>query len=147
MVGKLTEEQLQTLEATHKKIVVVDWSGHEIGLRRATRDECHAYRVKLESPETKADANEQLCQQLIVALDGSADANAARVIFTGSLLVEFPMLPYSPKMRLALALVMGAVEAEDAADLGKGVTLRPSPPKPTPEGSPSGSATAPAASN
>ena len=128
---KLIEEQLEALRVTHKKIAIVDWNGHELVLRRPTRDECHAYRVALEHPETKADANEQICQRILVAFDTNTDANAARVTFTGSFLVEHPMFSSSGKIKVALAALMGLVEEDDLADLGKGVSVRPLLPRPT----------------
>jgi hypothetical protein len=144
---KLTDEQLQALETAHKKIAIVDWNGHAIVFRRPTRDECHAYRAALEHPETKADAAEQLCQRAIVAFDGDQNANSARTYFTSTFLVEHPMFASTAKAKIALGALMGLVEEEDLADLGKGVSVRPSPRKPTPEVSPSGSRTAPAASS
>lgn len=144
---RLTEEQLAALQVTHKKIATIDWSAHVLVFRRPNRDECHGYRVKLEHPETKADANEQLLQQLIVAFDAEQDANKARVYFTTVFLEEHPMFGSTPRVRLALGALMGMFEDEDLADLGKGVTIRPSPPPRTPPASPTGSATAPAASS
>ena len=43
------------------------------------------------------------------------------------------MIASAPKIKAALAILMGLVEEEDLADLGKGVSVRPSPPKPTPK--------------
>jgi hypothetical protein len=142
--ARLTEEQLEALRATHKKIGIVDWSGHQLVFRRPSRDECHTYRVALEHPEMKADAMERLCQMTILALDGVQDATAARVTFTGTLLVEHPMLASTTKVRAALGALSGLVEEEDAADLGKGVSVRGPTWKPSREGSPSGSPTSPA---
>ena len=131
-MARLNEDQLEALERGHKKIAAVVWNDHEIVFRRPTRDECHAYRVALESPDAKADANEQLCQRALVAFDGEINATTARTAFTGSFLVETPMFASSAKVKIALAALMGLVEEEDLADLGKGVTVRPSPPPRTP---------------
>jgi hypothetical protein len=142
MADKLTEEQLEQLRIAHKKIAIVDWNGHALVFRRPTRDECHAYRVALESADAKADAAEQLCQRILVAFDADTNPTSSRVSFTTGLLVEFPMLASTPKIKIALGALMGLVEEEDLADLGKGVSVRPSPPKPTLEASPNGSPTA-----
>jgi len=129
MADKLSDEQLQALEVAHAKIAVIEWNGHTIVLRRPTRDECHAYRVALESAETKADANDQLCQRVIVAFDADASANSARTYFTGTFLVEQPMFSSTAKVKIALGAIMGLVEEEDLVDMGKGVSVRPSSPR------------------
>jgi hypothetical protein len=133
-VPKLTDEQLRELEARHRKIAVVDWNEHQMVYRRPTRAECHVYRVEQESPETKADANERLCQFTIVAFDGELDPNKARTRFTEEFLVEHPMFGSTARVKLALGALMGLVEEEDLADLGKGVTVRPAPRRPSPAG-------------
>lgn len=143
--SRLTEEQLETLRAANKKIAIVDWNGHQLVFRRPTRDECHAYRVAQESPDAKADAIEQLCQRTIVAFDTDTNANAARTTFTTVFLVESPMFASTSRAKVALGALMGLVEEEDLADMGKGVSVRPAPPTRTPEVSPNGSATAPSA--
>ena len=124
----LSDADLDALRARHGKIAIVEWNGYAIVLRRPTRDECRAYRVALEQAETKVDANEQLCQRTIVALDAELDANKARTTFTGTLLEDCPMFGSIPRVKLALAALMGLVEDEDLADLGKGVSIRPLPP-------------------
>ena len=139
---KLNDEQLQALEVAHKKIAIVDWNGHQLVFRRPTRDECHAYRVAQESPHEKADANERLCQFTIVAFDTDANVTGARTAFL-AFLVEAPMFGNTARVKLALAALMGLVEEEDLADMGKGVSVRPAPPTRTPEASPNGSATVP----
>jgi hypothetical protein len=141
-----TEEQLAELEARHKKIAIVRWNEHAIVFRRPTRDECRLYRIAQEEPASKADALEQVCQRTIVAFDDDLDPNRARERFTGTFLVEHPMFSVTTKVKSALGALMGLVEDEDMLDLGKGVTLRPAPRKPSPEGSRSGSATSPGAS-
>ena len=142
MAERLTEEQLEALRATHKKIAIVDWNGHQLVFRRPTRDECHAYRVAQETPHEKADANERLCQFTIVAFDAATDVTGARTAFL-AFLTESPMFGNTARVKLALAALMGLVEEEDLADMGKGVSVRPAPPTRTPEVSPNGSATAP----
>lgn len=141
------EELLQALEVAHKKIALVTWNAHEFVFARPGRDVCHDYRVAQENPVTKADANEQACQRMIVAFDGDTDRNRARTRFTEVFLVEQPMFASSPKVKIALAALMGLVEEEDYADLGKGVSVRPLRRTPTPAASPSGSPTAPAAAS
>jgi hypothetical protein len=129
----LTDEQLQALEVAHKKIAIVEWNGHVIVFARPGRDVCHEYRVALESPATKADANEQACQRMIVAFDGETDRNRARVRFTEIFLVEQPMFGSTTKVKIALGALMGLVEEEDLVDMGKGVSVRPAPRTPMPE--------------
>lgn len=133
MPEKLSEAQLEELRVKYKKIVEVDWNGHTVVFCRPSRDECRDYRVALESPTTKADAADQLCQRTIVAFDAETDRNKARVTFTGTFLEEVPMFGSTAKVKIALGALMGLVEEEDLADLGKGVRLRPSPPRRTPE--------------
>ena len=142
--NRLTEEQLEALRAANTKIAIVDWNGHQLVFRRPTRDECHAYRVAQESPHEKADANERLCQFTIVAFDTDANVTGARTAFL-AFLVEAPMFGNTARVKLALAALMGLVEEEDLADMGKGVSVRPAPPTRTPEASPNGSPTAAAA--
>src|SRR5262245_58053165 len=100
--AKLTEEQLEELRVKHKKIAIVDWNDHTIVFRRPTRDECHGYRVAQEQAQTKADANEQLCQRTIVAFDADANPNSARTYFTGTFLEETPMFGSTMKVKMAL---------------------------------------------
>lgn len=145
MTDRLTEEQLEELRVRHKKIAVVEWNEHMLVFRRPTREECHTYRVAQESAHEKADANERLCQFTIIAFDAEQDVNRARTYFTNEFLLDQPMFASTAKAKVALGALMGLVEEEDLADLGKGVSVRPSPQKPTREASPNGSLTAPAA--
>jgi hypothetical protein len=133
MVAKLTEEQFAALETQHKKIAEVEWNGHTLVFRRPTREECRQYRVALEDPVSKADANEHLLQQTIVAFDDETNPTAARMRYNPGFLDEHPMFSIAAKVKLALAALMGIVETEDAADLGKGVTVRPRTPSGTPQ--------------
>lgn len=128
------EAWLEELRVKHKKIAIVEWNEHEIVFARPGRDVCHEYRVALENPVTKADAAEQACQRMIVAFDGDDDRNRARTRFTDAFLVEQPMFGSTLKVKIALGALMGLVEDEDLADLGKGVSVRPSPRTPTPPG-------------
>ena len=130
---KLTEAQLEELRVAHKKIGIVEWNDHVLVFRRPNRDECHAYRVKLEHPETKADANDQLCQATICAFDADTNVNSARTYFTDTFLKEeSPMFGSTAKCKIVMGALMGLVEEEDLADLGKGVSIRPSPRPATP---------------
>jgi hypothetical protein len=146
MAERLSEDALAALERTHKKIAIVDWQEHQLVFRRPTRDECHAYRVKQEQPETKADALEQHLQQTIVSFDGEGTPLAARTGFL-AFLDENPMFASSARGKAVFASLSGLVELEDAADLGKGLSVRPAPRKPMHADSPSGSATAPGGPN
>jgi hypothetical protein len=123
----LSEEKLAELGQQHKKVIAIDWDGHQVVLRRPTRDECRAYRVALETPSTKADAADQLCQQTIVAFDGETQVTPARVAFTSSFLVEYPMFTSTRRAQAAIAVLAGIVESEDAADLGKALRVWPAP--------------------
>jgi hypothetical protein len=139
---RLSEDQLDGLRATYKKIAIIEFNDHVLVFRRPTRDECHAYRVKTQSPETKADANEQLCQSLIVAFDTDTNVVSARTHFTTVFLEEVPMFAAGPKVWAALGALMGLVEEEDQVDMGKGVTIKPLPRPRTPKDSQTGSPTA-----
>lgn len=130
---QLTEAQLEELRVAHKKIGIVEWNDHVLVFRRPSRDECREYRVALEHPSTKADANEMVCQRTIVAFDLDTNPNTARPTFTDTFLKEeSPMFCSTPKCKLVLGALMGLVEEEDLADMGKGVSLRPSPRPRTP---------------
>jgi len=120
-----TERRLAALEAQHKKIAEVEWNGHRLVFRRPTREECRQYRVALEDPVSKADANEHILQQTIVAFDDETNATAARMRYNPGFLDEHPMFASTAKVKLALGAMMGLVEEADLVDLGKGVTVRP----------------------
>ena len=136
----LTEPQLAELESKHGKIAIVSYSGHDIVFRRPSRDIAKDYRRKRESADLRADSMEQFAQAVIVAFNDINDPTAARIMFTGTFLEKYPLAISHPKFITALSALSGLVENEDAADLGKGVIVRPASPRTTQEGSPSGSA-------
>lgn len=130
----LDDAQIEQLRVTGKygKIGVVEYSGHQIVFRRPTRDQCREYRRQLGSPAEKHEAMEHLAQSMLVAFDGQTDANAARTTYTSMFLEAFPLFVNHPKVLNVISALAGLVEEEDAADLGKGASVRTGPPKSTP---------------
>ena len=143
----LTEENLETLTLRHGKIGRVEFAGHEIVFRRPTRDDCREYRRMQASPAEKHDAIERLAQVTLVAFDGDLDVNRARTFYTATFLEEYPLFSSNPRVMNLLSVLSGVVEEEDAADLGKGASVRSAHPKPTQTASPNGSPIAPAAAS
>jgi hypothetical protein len=136
----LDDEQIEAVRTRcGGKVGVIEWSGHQILFRRPSRDQVHSYRAEQDSAAEKPGAVDKLAQAMIVAFDGETDPTRARVAFTGSFLEEFPMFTSSAKCRAVMNLLSGLVESEDAADLGKGVSVRSAPPARTPKASESGS--------
>jgi hypothetical protein len=139
----LSEDQLEALRSQFTKIGVVDYNGHQIVFRRPTRDHCREYRRMRESPAEKHEATERLAQVALVAFDGETDVNRARTTYTNVFLDEYPLFASVPKVMAVLSVLTGMVEEEDAADLGKGASVRSVRPRSTPAASPNGSGTAP----
>jgi hypothetical protein len=140
-MGSLTETELEQLKARHGKIGVRDWDGHQIVFRKATRAEVREYRRKQDSPHEKADAMDQLAQATIVAFDGQTDPNAARTVFTGVFLEQYPAFCSNTATVNVLSYLTGIVEEEGAGEMGKGASVRSAAPKPTPTASPNGHVT------
>lgn len=115
-MGILSDEQLQALNAAHKKVRVLAWDEHEIVLRRATRDEVRLYRERGEELQTKTDRVDQLAQTLIVAFDGETDPTKARVAFTSAFLEEYPGFTSAHWVAAVVSYLCGMVEEKDAAD-------------------------------
>lgn len=128
------ETTLDTLERQFGKVGAITFSGHTIYFRRPTRDEAREYRRMQSSTSEAPDASERLAQVTIVGFDTTTDPNAARVMFTGSFLVQYPLAVASPRFASLLAALAGLAEDEDCYDLGKGVRLRGIPPRPSPKG-------------
>ena len=140
----LNEEQIEALRAQYSKVGVVDYNGHQLVFRKPTRDEFREYRRMQSAPNEKGDSIESLCQKILCAFDGETNAIAARTHYTGVFLVEYPGFTNVQGVIALVSALSGLVEEEDAADLGKGVSFRSERLKRLREGSPNGSATAPA---
>lgn len=134
----LTEARLDELRSKHGKIGVVDFNGHVLVFRRPSRENIRDYRRKQDSASEKMDALDQLAQITILAFDDTDDPNGARRLFTDVFLEEFPGATSHKRFVLCLSALGGMVEDEDAADLGKGVSVRDSRPARTPTASPIG---------
>lgn len=128
----LDEAKLDELQRQYGKIGTVEFSGHVVVFRKPSRTDVREYRRMQGSDAERPDAMDRLAQATIVAFDDVTDPNAARTLFTGSFLVEFPMAVSHGRFAACLSVLAGLVEAEDAEDLGKGVTVRSSRPKPSP---------------
>lgn len=143
----LTEDQVEGLRVqVGGKVAVVDFSGHQLVFKRATREAAREYRRKRESPVEAPDALDQLAQATLVAFDGETTGEKARLMFL-SFLTEYPNFCNTPKALTALSSMVGLLEAEDEVDLGKGVVVRSGPPKRTPTDSPNGSVASSEAKN
>lgn len=135
----LTNDQIEALRVSSGgKVAVVDFSGHQLVFKRASREAAREYRRKRENPAESPDALDQLAQATLVAFDGETMGEKARLMFL-AFLNEYPNFGNTAKALSALASMVGLMEAEDEADMGKGVSVRSAPPKPTPKDSPTGS--------
>ena len=137
-MAKLTDVELEALTARYGKIGTRDWDGHQLVFRKATRAEVREYRRKQDSAVEKPDAMDQLAQATIVAFDGNADPNAARTLFTGTFLEQYPAFCSNTVTINILSYLTGIVEEEASTEMGKGGSVRSSTQKSTPQASPNG---------
>ena len=96
------------------------------------------YRRKQDNTVEKPDAMDQLAQATIVAFDGNADPNAARTVFTGVFLEQYPAFCSNTVTINILSYLTGIVEEEASTEMGKGGSVRSSTQKSTPQASPNG---------
>lgn len=127
------EAWLDAAQKQYGRIGTVEFSGNTIVFRKPTRLEVRDYRRMLDTPAERPDALDSLAQKTILAFNDLTEPNAARVVFTGSFLESYPLAMGNDKFKALLGVLSGLVEDEDAADLGKGVTVRPAPLKPSPK--------------
>ncbi len=120
----LPESRLEELRLKHGKIGVVTFNTHTVVFKRPTRDITREYRRMRDSPAEKADAMDRLAQITIIAFDLQDEPNAARVTFTDSFLVDYPMATSNPKFINVLSALSGLVEEEDYQDMGEGASVR-----------------------
>ena len=133
-MAKLTDVELEQLTARYGKIGTRDWDGHQLVFRKATRAEVREYRRKQDSAVEKPDAMDQLAQATIVAFDGQQDPNAARTMFTGVFLEQYPAFCSNTVTINILSYLTGIVEEEASTEMGKGGSVRSSTQKNTPSG-------------
>lgn len=126
------EAKIESIRARLGIIGVVEYNGHTIVFRKPSRENVRDYRRKRESESERADAMEQLAQVTVVAFDDIDDPNAARTRFTGEFLERYPMAISNAKFASCLSALAGLIEVEDHQDLGKGVSVKSGPPKPSP---------------
>ena len=119
------------------KVGVVEWQGHQIVLRKPTRDDVRDFRRKGEDDPDRVD---QLTQVMLVAFDGEVDLVAAKEKYL-AFLSECPMFTDTPKCRAAVNVLGGIVEVEDSETLGKFVRVLNGRPRSIAKGSPTGSDT------
>jgi hypothetical protein len=136
----LSEAQLEELRVKYAKIGVVEFNGHTLVFRKPSREHVREYRRKKDSDAEKMDAMDQLAQATILAFDAETDPNKARTTFTGQFLDDYPLAISNPKFVALLSALAGLIEEEDAADLGKGVSVRGARQSTSPTASPNGSA-------
>ncbi len=137
-VVMLDEAGIKALEKTHKKVGVIDWDGHQLVFRRPSRVDTREYNRKQDSPAEKPDALDQLAQVTLVAFDGETDPIRARTLFN-VFLDDYPMFCNAPRVANLMGALGGAMEAEEAKALGKGVAIWPGTHPPTQTVSPNGS--------
>ena len=77
-IQRIGEQHLAELEAKYKRIKVVEYNGHTLIFRAPTRAEAKQHAAKLENPQSKTDADEQLAQATVIHVDGEEDQKAAR---------------------------------------------------------------------
>lgn len=126
----LTEEQLEAFRARYGKIGIVDYGGHRLVFRKPSRIDVRDYRRKMDSPQEKPDGLDQLANIMICAFDEEQEPQAARAHFL-SFLDEYPLFTSSGKALTVLNILSGLVEQEEVGDLGKGVSVRSAPRRPT----------------
>jgi hypothetical protein len=128
---KLKDDQLEQLRlACGGKIGVLDFDDHELVFKRPTRMDIHEYRRKEDTSE-KADRLDQLSQVMLAAFDGETDTVRARQLY-GLFLDEYPAFTSVAKVNNTLLTLAGMIEEEYYNILGKGVSIRNSPPKTSP---------------
>lgn len=138
----LTEEQLAELGKRHKKVIRLEWEGHELVFRRPTTDEWIAYTRARDASGNYA-AMRTNSQLTIVAYDGDMSPSA-RNSYTNVFLEEYPGFPNAPDAVLVWSVLAGTTREEELRHMGEACAAYPSRPKPTRSDSPNGSATAPA---
>lgn len=110
-MSRITEEHLAELQKQHGRVKHVVYNGVDLVFRRPKRVECQQHAVKLDNPQEKAVADEQLAQLLVVQC-GEKVGPDAKVSFL-ALLDEYPYLTKNPKIGGALAKLTGVVEEEE----------------------------------
>lgn len=139
----LTDEQIEQLRVQHGgKVAIVTMHGHQMVFKRPSRETVRDYRRKQDSPAERPDALDQLGQVTIVAFDGDTGGESTRLAFL-RFLAEYPAFTSTARFVTSMNVLTGMVEVEEGEELGKGVTVRGSRPKPTPTVSPNGQGTAP----
>lgn len=126
-MGRIADEHLIELERAHGRIKHVVYNGVDLVFRKPKRTECHAHAAKLDNPQEKISADEQLAQLLIVQC-GSVSSPAAEVrkAFL-SLLDDYPYLVRSADVGTALAKLSGLVQDDEAKSYGSASTPSGSP--------------------
>lgn len=130
-MASVSEETLAQLTATHGRVKVVSYNGHELVFRKPKRAEVRMHAQALDDPQRKAGADEELAQLLIVAYDGVADARKARDAWN-DLLDDFPYAASSKPIGGAIAQLTGVVEDIDLKGSGPSSTSSASGPTHTP---------------
>ena len=115
-LSKITDEYLADLERAHGRIKHVVYNGVDLVFRKPKRHECKDHAIKLENPQSKVDADEQLAQLLVVRC-GDAEGKEARQAFL-SLLDDYPYLARNEAVGGALAKLTGVVQDADAKRYG-----------------------------
>lgn len=128
------------LERQYGRIGVIHWEGHQVVVRRPSREDVYEFRRRQASAVEAPGAIDYAAASTIVAFDGNLDAMRSRIAFD-QFLSEYPRFTESAKFSVIFQTLWGRVEEEDMIDMGKGAFVRPSRRARTPEVSPSGSGT------
>jgi hypothetical protein len=125
------QDEALRLRCPDGKIGIIDFSDHHLVFRLPTRIEAREYRRKEDSPAEKPDRLDQLATSIIVAFDGEEDTFKARGLFL-DFLVKFPLFCDGPKPQTVFSVLLGVQEVEHSTILGKGCSVRSSPPPTSP---------------
>jgi hypothetical protein len=128
----LSDQEIEAIRSRVGKVAIVEYNGHQIVFRRPTRDEMHGHRARQDDPREKPGSLDLLAQVLLAAFDGETDTAKARPAFSGFLDEHPAFTSNQDKFLPAVAILCGMVEDEVAKALGKGVSVRSSPPPSTP---------------
>lgn len=128
------EERIAGLHTTHGKIAHVEWDGHVLVFKKPGREAVASFRRAADSPAEKPGATDQLCQSMLIAYDEETDKRIATQRFTREFLEEYPMFTSSDKLQSVLGPLLGLVEEEATASLGKGVSVRNAKGRTSPKG-------------
>lgn len=122
---RLSDEHLANLERQYGRIKYVEYNGIPIVFRKPKRHECQQHALKLETPQEKVHADDQLAQLLVIHC-GEKEGAEAKKAFT-ELLDDYPYLTRNEKVGGALAKLTGVVQDDEAKSYGAALTANAAP--------------------